>query len=132
SGGEPPRVDLATAPLLFKTLHAAIRAGLVRSCHDLSEGGLAVAAAEMAFAGGVGADLKRPADDGLSDAAWLFSESATRFLVEVTPEQSAAFELCFTGQALTFVGQTTKEPRLRVAGAGGEWVAWVPLAELKE
>jgi len=132
SGGVAPRVDVTTAPRLFKTLHAAIRAGLVRSCHDLSEGGLAVAAAEMAFAGGIGADLKRPAGDGLSDVGWLFSESATRFLVEVTPERSAAFELCFTGLPLTAVGQTTKEPRLRVAGANGEWVVWAPLAELKE
>src|SRR5204862_4097316 len=105
-GGEPPRVDVETAPRIFRALHAAIAQGLVRSCHDLSEGGLAVAAAEMAFAGGVGADLKRSAGDELSDAVWLFSESATRFLVEVTPEQSAAFELCFTGLPLANVGQT--------------------------
>ena len=42
---------------MFAAVHAAIAKGLVRACHDLSEGGLAVALAEMAFAGGVGADV---------------------------------------------------------------------------
>ena len=45
------------APKVFAAVHAAISAGLVRACHDLSEGGLAVALAEMAFAGGIGADV---------------------------------------------------------------------------
>src|SRR5262249_45936130 len=49
AGGEVPKVDLALAPRIFQRLHAAIQQGLVRSCHDLSEGGLAVAIAEMAF-----------------------------------------------------------------------------------
>src|SRR5262249_55817697 len=49
TGGDVPRVDTAIAPRIFRALHAAITGGLVRACHDLSEGGLAVAAAEMAF-----------------------------------------------------------------------------------
>ena len=48
-------VDLELAPRLFRGVHEAMLRGLVRACHDLSEGGLAVAAAEMAFAGGIGA-----------------------------------------------------------------------------
>ena len=55
SGGEVPRVEPQAALKRFAALHQAIYAGLVRACHDLSEGGLAVAAAEMAFAGGLGA-----------------------------------------------------------------------------
>src|SRR5262249_4065172 len=54
SGGTVPVVDQQLAPRIFRALHEAIRQGKVRACHDLSEGGLAVAAAEMAFAGGVG------------------------------------------------------------------------------
>ena len=46
-----PQVDLAAAPTIFQAVHRAIANRFVRSCHDLSEGGLAVAAAEMAFAG---------------------------------------------------------------------------------
>ena len=57
-GGDVPQVDPALAKLTFQGVHAAIVAGCVRACHDLSEGGLAVAAAEMAFAGGLGARLQ--------------------------------------------------------------------------
>jgi phosphoribosylformylglycinamidine synthase len=133
-GGAPPQVDFALAPRLFRGLHEAIRRGLMRACHDLSEGGLAAAVAEMAFAGGVGADVtglttKRPT---LPDHVLLFSESATRFVAEVTPANAAALEECLGGVPLTPLGQTAKEPRLRIAGANGEWVVWAALADLKE
>jgi phosphoribosylformylglycinamidine synthase len=135
SGGEPPAVDLELAPWIFRNLHAAIRCGLVRSCHDLSEGGLAVAVAEMAFAGGVGADITGLAATGagLDDAVLLFSESTSRFIVEITPADAAAFRACM-GEVvpLAQIGTTCKEPRLRIAGANGEWVIWAALADLKE
>ncbi len=54
AGGNVPQVDPAVAKTTFAAMHRAIDAGLVRACHDMSEGGLAVAAAEMAFAGGLG------------------------------------------------------------------------------
>jgi len=57
SGGKVPKMDSQVAKKTFAALHRAIHSGLVRACHDLSEGGLAVAAAEMAFAGGLGADI---------------------------------------------------------------------------
>src|SRR5262249_317047 len=76
--------------------HAAICAGLVRSCHDLSEGGLAVALAEMAVAGGLGihaalADIPQ-AGNLIDECALLFSESPTRFLLEVRPQDSGELE----------------------------------------
>jgi phosphoribosylformylglycinamidine (FGAM) synthase-like enzyme len=49
TGGEAPRVDLELAPKIFRAVHQAITAKLLRACHDLSEGGLAAAAAEMCF-----------------------------------------------------------------------------------
>lgn len=96
-GGQAPRVDAPLAKRTFAALHAAIDAGLVRACHDLSEGGLAVAAAEMAFAGGLGAKLDVGrivcgSSASLHATALLFSESNTRFLCEVPPAHSAAFE----------------------------------------
>src|SRR5205823_7101702 len=77
AGGVPPEVDLDLAPRIFHKLHEAIRQGLVRACHDLSEGGLATAVAEMAFAGGLGADLTDSAADArqVSDYVALFAES---------------------------------------------------------
>jgi phosphoribosylformylglycinamidine synthase len=130
-GGTVPRVDLAVAPRIFAALHAAITSGCVRSCHDLSEGGLAVALAEMAFAGGVGVDVTALPGD-FSDDVKLFSESCSRFLVEVKPERAAAFEACFAGLPLAKIGVTVSEARLRIAGKDGEWLVWIPLAELKE
>jgi len=136
TGGEAPEVDLELAPKVFAAVHAAITGGLVRACHDLSEGGLAVAAAEMAFAGGVGADLDAtaavPGAEAEPDEVRLFSESATRFLIEAKPEHAAALGGVFAGLPFGRVGRTVAEPRLRVAGANGEWLIWVKLSELKE
>src|SRR5205085_7400529 len=129
-GGTVPQVDRELAPRLFRQLHEAIRRGLVRSCHDVSEGGLAVAVAEMAFAGEVGADVTGLASAAqLSDEVLLFSESTTRFVVEIAPGNAAAFEQCFADLPVARVGQTVKEPRLRVAGAAGAWVIWADLAD---
>jgi phosphoribosylformylglycinamidine synthase len=121
------------APRLFVKLHEAIQAGLVRSCHDLSEGGLAVALAEMAFAGDIGADVTELKASNLSDEALLVSESPTRFILEVTPNHVAALEELFhPGLPLKRLGQTVAQPRLRIAGAKGEWLIWAALDQLKE
>ncbi len=82
----------------LRSLHGAIRAGLVRACHDLSEGGLGVALAEMCLAGDVGADIQLsavPVDPYYAyaaDDAVLFAESLTRFVVEVRPEDAASLQ----------------------------------------
>jgi phosphoribosylformylglycinamidine synthase len=134
-GGQVPRVNLARAPLIFRRLHQAIRQGLVRACHDLSEGGLAVAVAEMAIAGGLGADVTglRATGNPASDEVLLFAESATRFVVEVTPENARAFTECLGSEVpLAQIGQTVKEPRLRISGVEGEWVVWAQVADLRE
>jgi phosphoribosylformylglycinamidine synthase len=132
TGGVPPTPDLDQAPKLFAAVHRAITAGLVRSCHDLSEGGLAVAVAEMAFAGGVGADVTRLPGEGLSDEARLFSESTTRFLIEAKPGHAAELAAGFAGLPFAKVGITVAEHRLRIAGGNGEWLVYVKLADLKE
>jgi phosphoribosylformylglycinamidine synthase len=130
-----PKVDLITAPRLFAALHGAIAAGLVRACHDLSEGGLGVAAAEMAFAGmrGLRLDLRRvPRPDGLDDdAVLLFSESPSRFLAEVRPADAPAFEARLAGLPFARVGEVHDGAELAIAGAAGGELARAPLAELK-
>jgi phosphoribosylformylglycinamidine synthase len=132
TGGTVPPVDLELAPRIFSKLHEAITAGLVRSCHDLSEGGLAAAVAEMAFAGGVGADLTTTGPKDLGDVALLFAESPTRFVIEVRPDKTAALEQMLGDVPFVRLGQTQKEPRLRIAGTSGEWLIWARLADLKE
>lgn len=80
--GPPPPVDLAAERRTGDLVRGLIEAGAVVACHDLSDGGLYVAVAEMALAGGIGVDL-----DGLPDAAsddpagWLFGEDQGRYLV---------------------------------------------------
>ncbi len=110
-GGRVPRVDPDRGPRLFRALHAAISDGLVRSCHDLSEGGLAVALAEMALAGGLGAWISLgPApreDDASEDHVLLFSESATRFLLEVRPGNAGVLERDLAGLPLGRLGTVT-------------------------
>ncbi len=115
SGGIVPRMDPAKALTTFRELHQAIKSGTIRSCHDLSEGGLAVAAAEMAFAGGLGAQLSLAgiADD-LDDAVVLFSESNSRFLVEVPEGRASEFEACFAGSVVRMIGQVNETDRLVV------------------
>ncbi len=133
-GGTPPRVDVALAPVIFRKLHEAILRGLIRACHDLSEGGLAVTLAEMAFAGGVGADitdLRAPAAAEPAEVL-LFSESTTRFVLEVTPGNAAALQGLFGDEGpLRRIGQTVQEQRLRIKGGGG-WLVDAALADLKE
>jgi phosphoribosylformylglycinamidine synthase len=129
--GQAPATDLHVAPLIFRAVATAIERGLIRSCHDLSEGGLAVALAEMAFAGDIGADITA-LPSGLADHIVLFSESTTRFSVEVAPEHAADLERLFEGLPLLKLGQTCAEKRLRIAGADGQWVVWATLDDLRE
>ncbi len=110
-GGTAPRVDVDGALKLFQAVHAAIASNCVRSCHDLSEGGLAAAAAEMAFAGDWGLSLDLGglrSSSGLDDVATLlFSESNSRFLLEVPEELQSKFESHLDGLPLTLLGRVT-------------------------
>jgi phosphoribosylformylglycinamidine synthase subunit PurSL len=134
-GTNVPRVDLIQARRSFRALHAAIQAGFVRSCHDLSEGGLAVAAAEMAFGGGLGLDLALSSmimdDDCADDAILLFSETPSRFLVEVRPGDSEAFGSLMEGVELRLLGFVTAEPVLAIEGLHGDEALRLPIAALK-
>ncbi len=86
--GEPDEVGTVPAPdpdapVRYRNLHQAILEGLVWSCHDVSEGGLAVALAEMCIAGRFGAEITDLPHDDLTTS--LFSESQSRLIVEVSP-----------------------------------------------
>jgi phosphoribosylformylglycinamidine synthase len=104
----------------YRVLHRAIATGLVRACHDCSEGGLAVAAAEMALAGGLGLEL-RLADvlrtgDANDDAAVAFSESLGRLLVEVRPSASDRFEALLAGHPVARIGRVREDDRIVITG----------------
>ena len=80
--GRLPRLDLAAEAALQRLLVAAAEQALLASCHDLSDGGLAVAAAESAIVGGLGAAV-----DVGADPALLFGEGQSRALVSLSPER---------------------------------------------
>jgi phosphoribosylformylglycinamidine synthase len=118
SGGQVPQVRLDVAKRIFHTLHAAISQGLVRSCHDLSEGGLATALAEMSFAGELGLEVNlatTASRDQLNATELLFSESNTRFVIEVEPESKAALEKLFVSLPLIQLGQVVATPNVLIS-----------------
>ena len=102
-GGAPPSVDLRAARDSMEGLLRAMRNGTVAACHDLSHGGLAIAAAEMALGGDVGARLRLAKSDLRFDIA-LFSESNGRWLVEVRQGRDAEFLEGMAGVSVAKVG----------------------------
>ncbi|MBI9109811.1 phosphoribosylformylglycinamidine synthase subunit PurS [Maridesulfovibrio ferrireducens] len=105
-----PHVEALTALKRYETVQTAMSQGLISACHDLSDGGLGVALAEMSIGGriGVEADLcSVPSEYGLSTLAILYSESASRFVVTVSPEHAQKFEALFEGQVFGRIGMTT-------------------------
>ena len=124
AGGKVPTVNKEVAPGIFRTLNQAIKQGLVLSCHDLSEGGLAVAAAEMAFAGGIGVQIELKS----GSIVQLFSESNTRFLVEISTATESAFTRLLAGMTVEKLGSTSMGEELIITSSGQQLVR----ADLKE
>jgi phosphoribosylformylglycinamidine synthase len=132
-GETVPRVRRNEGKKIFGAVTEAIDFGLVMACHDLSEGGLAVSAAEMAFAGGYGIELdlrKVPSMKLKRDDFLLFSESNSRFLVEVSEAAKERFEATMRGRVFAEIGRVTKSARFCVTGLAGDVVVDVSLSEL--
>lgn len=133
-GGAVPDVDLRLAPRIMKAVSRAIKRGLVSACHDLSEAGLGLAIAEMAFSGGIGAEIKMdlvPYRNGRSRADLiLFAESNTRFLLEVDPRSAATFKRIFAGLPCAKIGRTTASSDL-VVNYRGKNIIDLPLRRLR-
>ncbi|MDO9334037.1 MAG: AIR synthase-related protein, partial [Dehalococcoidales bacterium] len=135
-GNRVPMVDPAKAKVAMEKLSQATAKGLVRACHDCSEGGIGVAVAEMAFAGGLGAKIALksvPLSDRITrDDYILFSESNSRFIVEVASEKKAAFEKIMKGAVFAEIGKVTRANRFEVVGVKGDRVLSEKIADLKE
>jgi phosphoribosylformylglycinamidine synthase II len=133
-GASVPKVKGGKAKRIFKAVTKAIDQGLVKSCHDLSEGGLAVAAAEMAFAGGLGLEIdlhEVPGKELTRNDFVLFSESNSRFLIEVAEVDREDFELLMKGKNCALIGKVTKEQKLIVHGLYGKVVINTTLETLR-
>ncbi|MDY0225783.1 MAG: AIR synthase-related protein [Desulfomicrobium apsheronum] len=113
--GAVPQVDAVSARIRYERIHEAITTGLLSAAHDVSDGGLAVAVAEMALAGRIGADIdvdKIPALDCPLPEQRLYSESASRFVVTVPDDRRGAFEALFAQDFMAAIGRTTSDEKL--------------------
>ncbi len=132
-GRSVPQVDVRRARRIMVMLGRVIRQGLVLACHDLAEGGLAVALAEMALAGAVGVKVNLRSVPGAQrcrrDDFILFSESNSRFLCEVAPATKGAFEKMMRGLPYGLIGRTTAEPVIVIKGLDGGEVVRLSVAE---
>ncbi len=120
-GSSVPRVDAPGALDRYKKLHKAMTKGLIASAHDCSDGGLAVALAEKAFAGGLGieADISDIKTEGkLNDTQILYSETASRIIITVRPGNAEVVEALF-GDDISRIGRVTSDKRLIIKGSNG-------------
>ncbi len=134
-GAQVPQVNAEEALLRYRTLNRAQQQGLIASCHDLSDGGLGVALAESAFAGGFGIQAELSyvdVADSVREDKLLFSESQSRLLVTVHPEHQEAFVALFAGQSCCRIGQVTTQTELIINGLHGQRLVDVSLNQLKQ
>ncbi len=134
-GNRVPRVNADSAKKLYEAFSTAIRKGLVASCHDCSDGGLGVALAETAFAGALGMeiDLRRVPSSGVDrNDVLLFSESQSRLVVTVHPENRQAFEDCLKGNIFAHAGRILPGKDLTATGLEGAVILRADIFDLKE
>jgi len=134
-GNNVPQVDAKRARKTYNALAGAMEKGLVASCHDCSDGGLGVALAETAFAGGLGisADISGvPTDDSLRADYLLFSESQSRFVVTIAARKARDFEKIMRGVPCGRVGKVTDSPELRISEGEKRTIISADIFDLKK
>jgi phosphoribosylformylglycinamidine synthase len=130
--GRPPALDLDAEARVQSAVREAIAKGLLRSAHDCSEGGAAIALAESCLAGNKGAEIRFAVTD-FGDQPWsaiLFGEAASRVIVSVRPgaDQEALLDIADeAGIEAIFIGQVKANDRFDAAG-----LLDLPLAALRD
>jgi phosphoribosylformylglycinamidine synthase len=134
-GRQVPHVDAQVALQRYRTLNKAQQQGIIASCHDLSDGGLGVALAESAFAGGFGMEIdlaKVDKDSDIREDKLLFSESQSRLLVTIHPQHKEDFERLFVNQSCRCIGQVIAASDLVIRGYQAQNLVQQPLQQLKQ
>ncbi|MFH1761199.1 MAG: AIR synthase-related protein, partial [bacterium] len=135
SGGVIPKVDAGYSRNIMVQLNKAIERELITSCHDCSEGGIGVALAEMAIAGdkGVNVSLSEiPVQEKMSDMEILFSESNSRFIVEVKPQNVKEFEKTMAGLPVACIGNVAKGDKVLIEGSNNKNVVNEKVSSLSQ
>ena len=124
-----PHIDLTSLPKVLMRITHGIQKDSILSCHDVSEGGLAGALAEMAFGAGFGAEINLRTISKSRPDFILFNETAGTFLVEVENENAA--KKLFKNIPYEIIGKTIKETHIRVLDGKKELVS-APIDRLKK
>ncbi len=133
TGTKVPQVDTNTAIQRYRKLYAAIQEKLVISAHDCSDGGLGVALAESSFSGGIGMEIdlrKVPKINISRDDFLLFSESASRIIVTISPNKKEEFERIMVGTDFAQIGET-KGKEIKITGLDGTSLIQSEISDLK-
>ncbi|MEJ2111990.1 MAG: AIR synthase-related protein, partial [Acidobacteriota bacterium] len=133
-GGEVPKLDIPAALSIYSAMEQAHAAGILRSSHTPTLGGLAAAFALAAIGGDLGADVQMDVlDDSkeLDDDARLFSESNSRFLITCAPGDAKYLEDIFHQVPCVKVGTVSAEPKLRILGSKGRAVVDTNITALR-
>ncbi|NIY77490.1 phosphoribosylformylglycinamidine synthase subunit PurL [Thalassospira sp. HF15] len=125
--GAAPPVDLGAEKRAGTLIHELIELGLVRTCHDIADGGLLVTVAEMCLAGNIGADVSLP--EAGSEAAWLFGEDQGRYVIATRDPDKVLNAASSANVAAVIVGQAGGDA---ISIDGGDQVSLSELRELNE
>lgn len=134
-GNNVPMVDADKAKAIYRSISEANEKELIHSICTLTKGGLAVAIAKSAFAGGYGIDVsldKVPYVGVKRNDVILFSESNSRFVVTIPIDKKEEFELLMEGNAYAHIGFVINEQRLKIKGFEGCYVIDAEIKALKE
>ncbi|MBO5490660.1 MAG: phosphoribosylformylglycinamidine synthase [Desulfovibrio sp.] len=131
-GGRVPHVDAAASQLRYRAVNALMGQRAIAACHDCSDGGLAVALAEMCIGGRLGARVNLdavPALEAMNLTELLYSESAGRLLVSVRPDLAVLLDAVARWQVCARIGEVTDTGRLTMT-SGDSVLADAPVDEL--
>jgi phosphoribosylformylglycinamidine synthase len=113
-GANVPKVRKEDAKALYLKVMEANAAGWIESSHDISDGGLAVTVVESAFGGALGVDISLDTLGDLPIHVKLFSESHSRFVVSIRPENQASFE-ALMGDKASYLGKVSSDKQVKIA-----------------
>ena len=135
---DTPKVRPVLGKKIFRSLHKAIKSELVSACHDLSEGGLAIALAEMCFASNIGAEISLKSSMLTThysllatNDVLLFSESNIRFLVSVQRVNKTKFEQMIKDLPYFCIGKTTLSDRMIIKGVKRNIIVNLAINDMK-
>jgi len=131
----PPKAEPEISRKQMLSLQKAIELETVASCHDCSEGGIAVCLSEMCFSGVLGCEISLkqvPIIDKISEEGLLFSESNSRFIIEVKKEKEEKFKEILKGNIYAKIGKTINSKKFTVIGTNNKKILDADIFELKK